>query len=220
MYAPGTRLQEGTLAAELDVSKTPVREAMGRLVHEHLLEVYPRLGYTVTAISPEDALALMEYRDVLEGAAAELAARYITDSELIQLESLLDIDYQSADRATYASFLSQNRRFHLLVARASRNSYLADALDKVFDDVDRLLTHRLDAAVPVDEVTSEHRLVVNALRSGDPGSARVAMLQGLHNTRQAALESLKAVPRPGAGARSSDGARHLATLTPAVSELG
>src|SRR5436190_1701331 len=85
VLAPGQLLQEGQLAQRFKTSKTPVREALARLVQEDLLEAFPRVGYVVTDCTVEDAQAVLDFRAILEGAAIELAARYITEAELAQL---------------------------------------------------------------------------------------------------------------------------------------
>src|ERR1700733_8084427 len=108
-FGPRTHLREGELARRFSVSKTPVREALGRLVHEGLLEVFPRVGYAVAECSVADAQSILEYRAIIECAAVELAARYITDAELEQLEAMANLDVRPRQRATYDEFFSQNR---------------------------------------------------------------------------------------------------------------
>jgi len=189
--APGEQLQEATLAERFGISKTPVREALTRLVQDELLEVFPRLGYVATDSTPQGAHELLEYRALLESAAIELAARYITVTELLELETLTELDFRSHDRDSYKSFLVENRRFHLVIAAASRNRYLLDAISRLFDKVDRLLHHRLDVSDgDIELFRDEHRSVVVALRAHDPARARDALLVGLDRTREAAFAAL------------------------------
>jgi DNA-binding GntR family transcriptional regulator len=194
-FGPGTHLREAELARRFSVSKTPVREALGRLVHEGLLDVFPRVGYAVTECSVGDAQSILEFRAIIECAAVELAARYITDTELEQLEAMANLDVRPRQRATYDEFFSQNRRFHLLIARASRNAELARAIAGLFDRVDRLLRYRLDIAdeqSSLDEMREEHTALVDALRSRDPATARSTLVEALDRTRVHVLIALLA----------------------------
>lgn len=188
--SPGEQIQEAQLAERFETSKTPVREALARLAQDGLLDVLPRVGYIVSSYTLEQAQALFDFRAILEGAAAELAARYVTEGELRQLDAMCELDYSSGQPSSYAAFFEVNRRFHLLVARASRISYLVDALDRIFDQVDRLLHIRLDLRASHEQIAAEHRGVVVALRQRDPETARAAMLVGLDATRDLVLNFL------------------------------
>ena len=204
---PGQRLQEGELAKQHSVSKTPVREALTRLVHEGLLDVFPRVGYVVTDCSVGEAQAIFEFRAILECAAVELAARYVTDPELDQLEAMANLDVNPGQRSTYEEFFAQNRRCHLLIADASRNPELAKAIAGLFDRVDRLLHYRLDSAdeeLSLREMRQEHRALVEALRERDPDVARGALTEGLNRTRSQVLTTLLASE---AGSRPSPSAQ-------------
>lgn len=195
---PAARLQEAELAKRYSVSKTPVREALNRLVHEGLLDVFPRVGYIVSQCSVTDAQSVFEFRAILECAAVDLATRYITDSELEQLEALATLDVRPREPATYEEFFLQNRRFHLLIAAASRNPELASAIEGLFDRVDRLLHYRLDIgddASLLDEMCHEHGALVNALRQKQPDAARSALMEGLDRTRSQVLAVLMAPDR-------------------------
>lgn len=193
VLAPGERIQEAPLAKRFETSKTPVREALARLVQEGLLEVFPRVGYVVTDCPVEDAQVVLEFRCILELAAADLAARYITDAELTHLEAMSELDFRSRDPLTYREFFEQNRRFHRVIARASRNRYLDEAIERVFDKVDRLLHYRLDLSESdVERMRTEHRALVSALRTRDHEKVRDAVLLGLDKTRDEVLEALMA----------------------------
>jgi DNA-binding GntR family transcriptional regulator len=192
---PAAQLQEGELAKRYAVSKTPVREALNRLVHEGLLDVFPRVGYIVTECTLAEAQSIFEFRAILERAAVELAARYITDTELEQLEAMANLEARPRHRATYEEFFTQNRRFHLLIATASRNTELVNAIAGLFDRVDRLLHYRLDLGdedSSLEEMRREHLDLVRALRARDAQAALPALMDGLDRTRSQVLSALMA----------------------------
>jgi DNA-binding GntR family transcriptional regulator len=109
---------------------------------------------------------------VLEGAAAERAAEYITNHELEQLEMLADDEFTPRQRETYQSVLAKNRAFHLLIARASRNSYLVQGLEAIFDQVDRMCHLYLDVDDSAESMHSAHQALIEALRRGDGAAAQ------------------------------------------------
>jgi DNA-binding GntR family transcriptional regulator len=189
-YEPGERLNEGVLARRFGVSKSPVREALARLVGESQLEVYPRIGYAVTAITADDVEDLFEYRTILEGAAAELAATRITTTELQRLDVLTDVAFSARARETYAAFFAQNREFHLQIARASRNAHLVRALAGVFDKVDRALRYRLDVDTAVERMQTDHRRLVDVLRSSDGALAKRLAIEQIREGKDRVIEGL------------------------------
>src|SRR6516162_10315286 len=87
---PGTELSEVALSKELEVSRGPIREAMGRLAAEGLVTVRPRRGAEVRSISPEELIDSYQVREALEVLAVRLAVPRITDSELAGLDELVD----------------------------------------------------------------------------------------------------------------------------------
>ena len=196
---PAEQLQEGQLAKRYGVSKTPVREALNRLVHDGLIDVFPRVGYVVTECTVAEAQSIFEFRAILERAAVELATRYITDTELEQLEAMANLEARPGQRATYEDFFTQNRRFHLLIATASRNSELVNAIAGLFDRVDRLLHYRLDCGdedSSLEEMRREHVDLVRALRSRDGHAALAALMDGLDRTRNQVVSALVADAGP------------------------
>jgi DNA-binding GntR family transcriptional regulator len=203
---PAERLQEGQLATRYAVSKTPVREALNRLVHEGLLDVFPRVGYVVTDCTVAEAQSIFEFRAILERAAVELAARYITDTELEELEAMANLEARPGQRSTYEEFFAQNRRFHLLIATASRNGELVNAIAGLFDRVDRLLHYRLDfgeEGSSLESMRSEHLDLLAALRARDADAALEALMDGLDRTRTDVLRALMADAGSESGASGS-----------------
>jgi DNA-binding GntR family transcriptional regulator len=82
VYQPGEQLSANQLADHYQVSATPVREALNALEQEDFIEVIPRVGFFVARITIKDIRDMFEYRIILEGASAEMAARSITEEEL------------------------------------------------------------------------------------------------------------------------------------------
>jgi len=193
--APGEKVHEAQLAEHYKTSKTPVREALNRLVQEDLVVVFPRMGYVVAPVTLEDAQSVLDFRAILETAGIELAARYATEAELAQITAMADLDVRPGDRDSYGDFFAQNRLFHLTVAGASRNPHLVDAIARLFDKIDRLLRYRLELdGSSCQRMRDEHRAVADALLARDPAAARQSLLLGLNQTTQEVLTALISDP--------------------------
>jgi DNA-binding GntR family transcriptional regulator len=176
--SPRELLVESALAERFGVSKAPVREALAILQRDGLVEALPRKGYLVTPITISDVHELFELRIALEGTAAELAANKITEEELGYLESLQP-PLSPKRGPELEKFLDYNRKFHLAVARASRNARLARLIEQTAEEMER--------AIAASYEIGEHMLIVDALRARDPARARVAMIQHIRGAESRAL---------------------------------
>ena len=131
---PGSMIYEGDIAEELDMSKTPVREALGMLAHEGYIEVRPRRGYLVTHIRLADVKEIYHLRFLLEPAAARLAA---ANASTEQVDRLRHIAEGTAEH-DYAGRVRHAHLFHEELADASGSVRLAQALVGALEECQRL----------------------------------------------------------------------------------
>jgi DNA-binding GntR family transcriptional regulator len=169
---PGAALHEGELAAALAVSKTPIREALGRLVREGYVDVRPRKGYRVTDLTLADVAELFAIREMLEPAAVASAARHASPGQVERLWDLAPVSYDTEDDDAFERSVAADRRFHLALADASGNGRLAVALRSLLEAFERLyfMGPRLRQAAA--EETVGHQALVDVLRDGDAEAAR------------------------------------------------
>lgn len=109
---PGELLNEGILAEQLEVSKTPVREALNGLKYEGLVDVIPYKGYFVKNLSLKEIKDLFEFRIFLEGKAAELATVRATNDQIEELKELASKKIEGELLNSKKSFLQINENFH------------------------------------------------------------------------------------------------------------
>jgi len=175
--APGAELREAELAERFEVSKSPVRDALSRLVHEGLVVVMPRQGYRVAAISVKDVRDMFEYRAVLEGACARIAAENATDDDLRALDRFRAFEAKKYE----AGFIGYNRDFHHAVIRLCGNARLARAAESQIDQMDRVITVSVGAMRSRDpaRVVSQHVDIIDALQRRD-GPTYVIIGQNQH----------------------------------------
>jgi DNA-binding GntR family transcriptional regulator len=180
---PGSRASIDGIARQLNVSPTPVREALARLESEGLVVKKALKGYTAAPLLDSDGLRqLFEMRRLLEPYAARNAAGELNADALQQLADLCEAMHRSGEAAhtgedrfkDYKDFANQDAEFHRLIAEHSGNALLADAIARLRSHMHQYRIYFRHGVV--EETSGEHEAVLEALRSGKPASAEKAML--------------------------------------------
>lgn len=187
---PGAEFSELELADQLSMSKTPVREALGRLVAEGLIEAFPRRGYRVTPVTVKDINDLFAIRAMTEGTAAAMAALNLTPSDLDRLEILADARYDPSQGESVQSFVKANRDFHIAIAEGANNPRLLALVAAHLDECTRLFYLGAVSRDVNPETSSDHRKIVDVLRLRDPELARAAMVEHSEHTLHGILKAL------------------------------
>ena len=177
-YPPGMRLSEQTLCQEFQVSRTPLREAIQKLVDLKLVSVIPRFGTNVTQIDIHEVRSAFEVKIKLEGLAGELAAMRIESDQLAELDKLIKEaaagEQKNKDRR-HNRLIEIDSRFHHLIHQAAQNPILQEFLDNLHFRCARLWNSSLNDVVPNEEIIDQLRSVYHALKRKDPESARKHM---------------------------------------------
>jgi DNA-binding GntR family transcriptional regulator len=184
-FAPGAVLLETVLSARYGVSRTPVREALGRLAQDGLIERSTR-GFRIKERNPEEILEIYEARIALEARSAELAARHRTDFDLARMAHLLAERQATADPADFGPL---NNRWHDAMRLSAHNATIADLLARV--DSLLLLYRPRTVARPVDDQSAqEHAAIGDAITAGDESAAGELMSEHLRRMRDWRIHSL------------------------------
>ncbi|WP_307857094.1 GntR family transcriptional regulator [Pseudarthrobacter albicanus] len=180
-YAPGTRLVERDLAEEFNVSRLPIREALGMLRQEGLVsDKANSRGMVVSSLTPEQVADLFDVRLALEVLASQLAAARATRSELKQLSSLLDRAQSSLETGAVFEAHAANNQFHDAITTIAGNEFLRAALEPLQGRMHWLFRHATD----LPELIREHRRLYEAIASGDPGRAGLASSNHIQKYRK------------------------------------
>ena len=166
--APGSRIIEGAIAEQLEMSNTPVKRALGMLINEGFVEVQPRHGYRVTEITLADVQEIYQLRQIVEPAAAELAATNATPEQLREMRELVEPNRE----LSYEDRTENVLRFHQVLAEASGSSRLAAVLNGLLDETQRLLHLGLALEDNESHQAEEHRELLDALLKGNHHLAR------------------------------------------------
>jgi DNA-binding GntR family transcriptional regulator len=173
--APGTVLREDELMRELDIGRTPLREAVKRLALENLVAVQPRIGTYVTSVDAADIIHISEVRAELEAQAAELAARRMDDELRARAEALLE-RVRTLDRtADPDALMTLDEAIHRLAWEGSRNPYLIETLERYFVLSLRVWYVVLDRVPGLSSAVFDHAKLLEALLARDPSAARALM---------------------------------------------
>jgi DNA-binding GntR family transcriptional regulator len=192
LYAPGEQLQVEKLSEAMQVSRTPIREALLRLEQDGLVRSVARVGFFVVEIAEKDLEELFEVRELLESYAASKAARVLTERDLAELESLIQRGTACADRGDLDDYLDADGDFHgLLIARA-QNERLVTMLSSLHYLLHRQRKLSVRSPENVRCTNSEHRKVVDALRAHDAALAGKRMGEHLHAVRERMLRLQRA----------------------------
>jgi len=184
--APGDRLNEVEIAAELGVSRGPLREAMQRLARDGLVVVQPHRGSFVRNLEPDEITELYEVRIALECTAARLAAERRTDADVTALTGLLDSSAEAVVGAGDAPHYPAHLDLHGLVAVVSGNERLRRAIVQINQELKLVRAASGFRPDRAPRALVEHRDVVAAIAEGDvvnaPDLMRKHLLQSLDNT--------------------------------------
>jgi DNA-binding GntR family transcriptional regulator len=196
----GSKLTEDTLAAQLGISKSPVREALNRLESEGLVFIEPRRGAYVRSFSLQEACDLYGLREVLEVYAVGLAN--ITSSLLDELSASIHRIKADLDERNTIAYVEEDIRFHNLIAAATGNKELCRILENISQKsvLCRSKTYRLVASTSPDC----HDRIYHALKEGNRDLAQQAMREHIQFFRDALLRSLEEQESNAASSEEAD----------------
>jgi len=199
VVSPGQKLHAQELAVRLHLSRTPIREALGRLEQEGLVRRDTGWGYVVQPMNLKEILDLFALREVLEPLAAAEAAGRIAKKELRELKAILNESSAALRRRDDAAFRILSRRFHMTIAAVAQNELLRQTLARMNDRTRLVATMQLGLRRDRGrEILAENRLILRALERGNASALRAAVLAHVRCGREAILG---ASPAHGTAAR-------------------
>lgn len=186
--APGTVLVEKDLMAELEIGRTPIREALQRIAKEGLIQHLPNRGMLVSDLGASDVQSIYEFRSLIQGAAVRLAAIRASDEDKRNLKALDNMLKQATNEFDIDSFVALDLRFYEAIGLASKNVYLQETLPRIFNLHLRLwfyISSKTGIWHPVarshNDMTSG---VVAAIQSGFPDKAEEIMTSHITSRHQ------------------------------------
>jgi DNA-binding GntR family transcriptional regulator len=174
-YRPGEVLSEAAISDELKIGRTPVHQAIHRLMMDGLITIMPRKGVMVAPAGVDEVMEIIDVRLVTECYCARLAADRADDSELQHLQKIVDASEKVTNQRDVEKMMLFDREFHDTLARATRNTVLADILRSLHERSLRFWFISLRDPDHHRNVLAQHRAIVAALQSRQPDAAENAM---------------------------------------------
>lgn len=188
-FPPGTKLTVDMLCNELNISRTPVKEALVRLEREGLVENIPRRGMFVAKISIEDAIEIYELREVLEGFAVRKLCENIDEDTLKTLKELIDEGEKYISQDKLKKYSDIDEKFHKTIWDKSGNKRLFKILENIRSQIRLLMTSSVNIPGRADASLKEHKNIIKALEERNPDLAEEYMRIHIRNTREVALKN-------------------------------
>lgn len=186
-FANGERIREEELAKQLGVSRTPVREAITRLQDRGLFELSQK-GIVVARLTRGQINELYALREILEGAAARLAAQHASPSEIAQLKSILEDFDRYSDSP--ARLVRVNRAFHDSIYEASHNRYLQRTLVELQDTLMLLPSTTFEVKGRPLAAIKEHRKILVSIEKRLPDEAEASARAHILSAQRVRLQQL------------------------------
>ena len=170
--APGAPIDEDLIGRELQMGRTPVREAIKRLALENLVTVFPRRGTFASEINITDLAHISDVRGQLESHAAYRAAERITEAQREELSGLLDELHASQGTDDLETLMELDTRVHRFIYRCAANPFLEETLGRYFNLSLRIWYLVIDRLPHLFARVHEHQDVLQAIAAGKAAHAR------------------------------------------------
>ncbi|CAG4892988.1 GntR family transcriptional regulator [Paraburkholderia saeva] len=170
-YAPGEKISIEELARDLGVSRSPIWTAVARLEAEGIVEVSPRQGVFLVGFAPERVRAVFEAREALEGMAARLAARRMSDAALAELAGTVARQTAALERKSRTAYDKANSDFHEALLAGCENPAITKALRSLYAQTQAMCGKRTATFEQLAGNRDEHAAILKALEAHDEEAA-------------------------------------------------
>lgn len=191
-----TPLSEYQLAEELELSRTPVREAVKRLEREGLVQSIPNRGTFIAELTARDISEIYQVREQLEGFAARIAAETMSDESVKKLEEELQTLNTLASEGNLIEVVDSDVRLHKLIISSTQNSRLIEMLGTLDDQMHRVRSLFPQSSQWLKATLAEHANIVKAIKAHNGQEAEKAMKAHLRAAREYAIKQSLPVDFP------------------------
>ncbi len=171
---PSSLLDETQLARRFGMSRSPIREALNRLAAQNLVVMLPNRSTLVAPLNLSDIPRYIEALDLLQRINTRLAAQHRTDADIVEMTRRADLFDASVKPFNQLEMSATNKDFHMAVARAGRNPYLARHYEALLDEGRRMLHMHFDYLVQIGKEgvqAGEHHAMIAAIEARDVDEA-------------------------------------------------
>jgi len=189
-YAPGECINEAAVSSALGFGRTPVHQALDRLMLEEMVEVIPRKGVIIKPIVMQDVLELIEVRKVNEVHCARLAAQYANNAQIAELASVVEAAQNAVGRRDINALMTLDGQFHNLLAEITRNFELAEVVKRLNERSLRFWFISFTTPTHHSDFQRQHERIFLAVRNHDADEAEAAMQEHIESFRRSVARQL------------------------------
>jgi DNA-binding GntR family transcriptional regulator len=174
---PGAPLDEVSLAEQFGLSRSPVRDALARLISEGLVTILPNRTTLVTPFEIEEFPKYISALDLIQRAVTRLAALHRTDADLSRIRKADDVYMQAVESGDFQAMSETNKGLHLAIARAANNPYFIGYYERLLGEGQRLLHLHFDYTVTsptAAKLGRDHDEMIEAIANKDAEAAERA----------------------------------------------
>lgn len=190
--APGAKLNERELSEQLNVSRTPLREAIKLLAAEGLVDLLPNRGAVAAKLTEDDVLNAFEVLGGLEAMSGELAAQRVTDAERAEIRAMHYEMLACFTRRDLSGYYALNARIHAAINAAAKNPVLTSTYQSLNARVQALRFRTNQNEAKWKQAMKEHEQMVDALDARDSKALGAILAQHLANKRDAVIALMRA----------------------------
>jgi GntR family transcriptional regulator, rspAB operon transcriptional repressor len=189
-FKPGERINELQLSAMLGIGRTPVHQALGRLMLEEMVDVIPRKGVIIKPIILGDVLQMVDVRLVNEEYCARLAAERADGVDIERLDAIVGKARKAISDRNIQAMMSLDRDFHLTLGGAAKNNELAELVRKLNERSLRFWYISFNTPDHHNRFQKQHEAILNAVRRHDANRAALAMRAHMEAFRDSVIRQL------------------------------
>lgn len=191
---PGVKLIESKISEQLQVSRTPIRNAFQKLSSEGFLTIVPNKGAFVINPTLKEMTQACEIRKELELMSLRKAINFIDLNDIKQMEALIEIEFVAVQKKDIMSYLESNKRFHMIIAEKSGNNFLIQFVEKILDQINvYLILYDQFYDVNLEDIRglNEHKEIIKYIQKKDLEQVEYLLVQHLDSTLIEWKESTK-----------------------------
>lgn len=174
-FAKDTPLVERQLCEVLEVSRTPVREALRELANEGLVEIIEGKGVYVKRIDFKDMIEIFELREALETMTIKLFLERAGQYEVQRFEELMAEQEEAYEKEEHAKFMKNDMKLHNLIAEGAQNTRIRQVVSNIYDQIQQMAISVKDDATIRDMAIRAHRSILEAVKARDVEQAQKVM---------------------------------------------
>jgi DNA-binding GntR family transcriptional regulator len=191
---PGKKINEEHIAKEIQVSRTPIREALCRLENEGIVKIIPRRGAFVSDLTETNVREILLIREVLEGLVVRLAVENMDEETLEKLRKALEkVSTLPEKDRDLINYTRSEVDFHAILLSASNNQMLKNMMEIVNAHLQIIRLRTVVIPERAQKTVGEHQQIFKAIENGDTTSAEELMRKHVQSVREVALKNIEAI---------------------------